>query len=184
MPTRFTEADIKRKGLRIFENGKLVVSKEEGDALSKLSICEKEKSGRPKLPATDASGYNEVQQHLSELHKDLPKFSMQKIHIKPLSVNEAYTGKRFKTEAHREWSRRVGNMLPAIELPEPPYRIYLIFGFSSNASDWDNPIKAVQDCIAKAYKFNDKLIRAGVVETEIVPKGQEYFGFCIDTYIK
>lgn len=66
-------------------------------------------------------------------------------------------------------------------MPEPPYQIYLKFGFSSKASDWDNCIKQVQDALAEKYSFNDKLIRRGVVDTEIVQKGKEYFEFEISS---
>lgn len=67
--------------------------------------------------------------------------------------------------------------LPKIIIPEPPFEIYFKFGFSSKASDWDNPIKPIQDILSKKYGFNDKLIRRAVVETEIVKKGKEYFEF-------
>ena len=105
-------------------------------------------------------------------------------HIKPISVNEAFKGRRFHTEAHKLWKMKVMNMLPHIILPQPPYEIYLKFGFSSTASDWDNPIKQVQDSLAEKYGFNDKLIRKGVIETDIVPKGQEYFAFKLSHYNK
>ncbi len=105
-----------------------------------------------------------------------------RIFIKPLSVNEAFKGRRFHTKEHKEWSRAVAFMLPNnITIPPPPYEIYLKFGFSSASSDWDNPIKQVQDAIASKYKFNDKLIKRGVVETEQVKKGSEYFEFEIKT---
>jgi len=74
-------------------------------------------------------------------------------------------------------------LLPRIVLPPPPYKITLMFGFSSSSSDWDNCIKTTQDCLADKYQFNDKLIRRGVVDCEIVPKGMEYFSFKIETLI-
>ena len=101
------------------------------------------------------------------------------INIKPLSVNEAFKGRRFKTRKYKEFEERVLSVLPPLNLPLPPYCIFFRFGFSSKASDWDNCIKQTQDCLAKKYKFNDKLIRKGIVETEIVPKGCEYFLFSI-----
>jgi hypothetical protein len=57
----------------------------------------------------------------------------------------------------------------------------LRFGFSNRLSDWDNPVKPVQDILSKKYGFNDKLIRRAVVETEIVRKGAEYVEFEIQT---
>lgn len=104
-----------------------------------------------------------------------------KIELKPLSVNEAFKGKRFKTPAYKLFERNALFMLPKIDIPPPPYEVYFKFGFSSAASDWDNCIKQTQDVIAKKYGFNDKLIRRGIVDTEIVDKGKEYFEFDIKT---
>lgn len=105
-----------------------------------------------------------------------------RISLKPLSVNDAYKGRRFKTDEKKIFDYQASILLPEkIFLPKPPFKIYFKFGFSSAASDWDNCIKPTQDAIAKKYGFNDKLIRAGSVETEIVLKGMEYFEFCIST---
>lgn len=101
-----------------------------------------------------------------------------KINIKPISVNTVWAGKRYKTPAYKKYEAVVLMMLPnKIELPKPPYQINFKFGFSSSASDWDNPIKPNQDIIAKKYKFNDKLIKRAVVEIDMVKKGSEYFEF-------
>lgn len=105
---------------------------------------------------------------------------MVKIDIKPLSANAAYYGKLTKTSAHRKYIRDVGYLLPTIKLPEPPYEIYLEFGFSSKGSDIDNPLKVVLDIISKKYNFNDNLIYRAVIEKMIVPKGQEYIKFEIN----
>lgn len=104
---------------------------------------------------------------------------MVKIDIKPLSINAAFQGRRFKTPAYKKYTDDLQFLLPPIKLPEPPYHIIFEFGFSSKASDWDNCIKTTQDAIAQKYGFDDKLIRRGWVDTEIVPKGQEYFKFQI-----
>lgn len=110
---------------------------------------------------------------------------MTRIELKALSVNEAWRGRRFKTDAYKKYEQNLTLMLPKnIVIPEPPFVINLKFGFSSAASDWDNCIKTTQDILAKKYKFNDKLIRKGIVETEIVPKGKEYLEFKIETLKK
>ncbi len=108
---------------------------------------------------------------------------MIKVDIKPLSVNSAWQGRRFKSPAYTAFTKEVMFRLNKIKitLPEPPYQIRFKFGFSSSASDWDNCIKPAQDCLATKYGFNDKLIRKGIVETELVKKGQEYFAFEITT---
>lgn len=110
---------------------------------------------------------------------------MIKINVKPLSVNKAWKGKRYKTDAYKIYERVVLGLLPKnYEIPESPYELHLEFGFSSDASDWDNPIKNFQDILAKKYKFNDKLIKKGVVTTEKVLKGKEYVKFEIKTLTK
>lgn len=107
---------------------------------------------------------------------------MTRVFIKPLSVNECWKGRRFKSKAYSVYEKQVLLTLKPIKLPPAPYELKLKFGFSSKASDWDNCIKPLQDCLAKKYKFNDKLIRRGVVETEIVAKGKEFFEFEITTF--
>ncbi len=100
---------------------------------------------------------------------------MNRINIKPLSVNEGYRGRRFHTKEHKIWIRSISILLPNnFKLPQPPFEIKLRFGFSSSQSDWDNPIKFCQDALATKYKFNDKLIYKGTVEKVIVPKGKEF----------
>jgi hypothetical protein len=107
---------------------------------------------------------------------------MIKIPVKPLSVNECYTGVRHRTPKYNRYKKTLMLILPKIKMPEPPYELHLEFGFSSKASDWDGPIKNFQDCLQEKYKFNDKLVRRGIVDTEIVKKGSEYIKFKILHY--
>ena len=106
---------------------------------------------------------------------------MVRIDIKPLSVNKAWQGKRYKTEKYLVYQNTLLWLLPKIKVPAPPYQIYFKFGFSNSLSDWDNPVKPTQDILSKKYGFNDKLIRRAIVETEIVKKGEEYIEFEIKT---
>lgn len=108
---------------------------------------------------------------------------MTRIQIKPLSVNKAWQGRRFKTPEYKEYQKHLTLMLPRLKIPVPPYEIYFKFGMSSLSSDWDNCIKTTQDILAKKYKFNDKLIRRGVVEIESVPKGKEFIEFELKTLV-
>ncbi len=105
------------------------------------------------------------------------------INIKPMSVNEAWQGKRFKSEKYKLYEKQLPLLLKKIKLPEPNYEIYFKFGFSSTLSDWDNPVKPTQDILAKYYQFNDKLIRRAIVEVVIVPKGKEFIEFDIRHFI-
>jgi Holliday junction resolvase RusA-like endonuclease len=106
---------------------------------------------------------------------------MVKIDLKPLSVNECWAGRRFKTPKYSKFEKDLLLLLPAIKLPKPPYVIYLEWGFSNGSADWDNPIKPVVDILQKKYGFNDKQIIRGIVDKVKVPKGQEYLKFKIET---
>ena len=109
---------------------------------------------------------------------------MIEIKIKPMSVNDVWQGRRFKSPAYKQYEKAVLYMLPKkINIPEPPFVLTLEFGFSSASSDWDNPIKPFQDILAKKYGFNDKLIKKGVVTIETVKKGQEYVKFKLESLI-
>lgn len=102
------------------------------------------------------------------------------INIKPLSINKAYKGKKYRTKDYDLYEYQVKQMLPKVDkIPLPPYEIKLVFGHSSLSSDWDNCIKTTQDIIAKHYGFNDKLIKKGTVIVKKVAKGKEYFAFAL-----
>lgn len=106
----------------------------------------------------------------------------QRIRLKPMSVNEAYTGKRFKTKKYSSYKKRLLYELKQVKLPKPPLQLEIVFGFSNSAADWDNPVKPFQDILQHKYKFNDKDIKKGIVEKVIVPKGKEFIDFYISSY--
>jgi len=106
-----------------------------------------------------------------------------KIKIKPMSVNKAWQGKRFKTPAYKSYEKTLGLLLPAYyPMPEGKLRLRAKIGFSSKSSDLDNCIKPMIDILQKAYDFNDKMIYAIDIEKEIVKKGEDYISFSIEEY--
>jgi len=96
------------------------------------------------------------------------------IETKPLSVNDAWQGRRFKTNEYKTYERKMLWLLPQRKLPEPPFRIYYEFGFSNPLADYDNPCKPLGDILQKKYGFNDKLIHEAHIKKVIVKKGKEY----------
>ena len=106
---------------------------------------------------------------------------MVNIKIKPLSVNQCWQGKRFKTNLYKKYERDLLLILPKIIIPKAPYKVYYEFGFSSSASDLDNPIKPLQDILQKRYGFDDKHIFEMTVKKTKVKKGEEYLIFEIKT---
>jgi Holliday junction resolvase RusA-like endonuclease len=101
------------------------------------------------------------------------------IYIKPLSVNGAWQGKRFKTPAYKKYERDLLLLLPQMTMPKAPYEINIEVAFSSKASDLDNILKPFLDVLQKKYAINDKDIYRLSVEKTIVPKGQEFIKFSI-----
>jgi Holliday junction resolvase RusA-like endonuclease len=99
--------------------------------------------------------------------------------IKPLSVNRAWQGRRFRSKEYKAYQQEIALKLRKMTLPEPPYTLLLEFGVSNKAADYDNPIKPFQDCLQAYYGFNDSQIYEGVQRKIIVPKGEEYIKFSI-----
>ena len=102
-----------------------------------------------------------------------------RIDIKPLSVNDAWRGRRFKTPEYLKYEHDVLMLLKPLKIPEGPLEIYLEFGFSSYGSDYDNPIKPFTDCLQKKYDFNDNRIIEAHIKKVKVKKGSEYIRFYI-----
>jgi len=105
-----------------------------------------------------------------------------RIKIKPLSVNAAWKGKRYRSDDYKKYAKILGFMLPKLKIPKGKIRVDFIFGFSSKGSDWDNPVKPLQDILAKKYSFNDNRIYQATVKKVIVKKGEEFIDFKIIKY--
>jgi Holliday junction resolvase RusA-like endonuclease len=102
---------------------------------------------------------------------------MHRINIKPLSVNEAYKGRRFASNSLKAYKKALSLLLPKIIVPSSNLRVFYRFGVSSHASDADNCVKALQDCLAEQYGFNDKKIYFLEIEKVDVKKGAEFVEF-------
>jgi Holliday junction resolvase RusA-like endonuclease len=100
-----------------------------------------------------------------------------RLDIKPLTVNQAWQGRRKKTDKYRKFERDVLMLLRPMKIPEGDLRIYLEWGFSYSGSDFDNPIKPFVDCLQKKYNFNDNRIVEAHIKKVKVKKGSEYINF-------
>ena len=105
-----------------------------------------------------------------------------KLNIKPLSVNEAWQGKRFKTPKYKAYEKELLLRLPKLNIPQPPYKIYYEFGLSNSQADYDNCIKQLQDILQKKYNFNDCDICEALIRKIKVKKKEEYFKVTIEQY--
>ena len=102
---------------------------------------------------------------------------MIKINIKALSVNQCWGGRTFKSAKYKQYEKDVPMLLPNLKLPKPPFKVYYEFGFSSVASDLDNPVKPLTDILQRYYEFNDKHIHEMTIKKFKVKKGDEYIKF-------
>jgi Holliday junction resolvase RusA-like endonuclease len=114
---------------------------------------------------------------------------MQKLNIKPLSVNECWYGKHIATKKLRDYQRHLSIMLDnEIEFEEllksdKKLQVNYTFGLSSKNADVDNVVKAFQDAIQEKYDFNDKRFYRIVAEKVDVKKGNEFIEFEIKEYL-
>ena len=104
-----------------------------------------------------------------------------RIHVKPLSVNEVFQGRRFKNKKYKSYELELMYMLPSVKIQfKGRLKVDITFGFSSALADIDNPLKPLIDVLQKKYGFNDKQIFKLNVEKEIVKRGQEYIDLNIE----
>ena len=95
-----------------------------------------------------------------------------RVFIKPLSVNDAWRGRKFKTPKHKQYERDLLIMLPK-KIKDDFTELNIKIGVSA-LFDIDNCLKPLIDILQKKYGFNDRYIKRLVVEKEIVKKGAEY----------
>jgi Holliday junction resolvase RusA-like endonuclease len=102
------------------------------------------------------------------------------IKIKPMSVNEAWQGRRYKTKAYKAYEEelllRLPPRLPQVIPKDGDLEVYYEFGISKT-SDYDNPIKPFQDVLQKKYNFDDRRIIKSTIIKKVVKKGEGYIIF-------
>lgn len=113
---------------------------------------------------------------------------MIRFKVKPLSVNQAFKGKRFRTGAARLFFDRV--ILAWRELkksirPNLPKKGHLFvhyrYGVSNMGTDADNPTKSFQDALFFALGENDKRVRFMLIEKVKAPKSEEFIDWHVDS---
>ncbi|MBS3927747.1 MAG: RusA family crossover junction endodeoxyribonuclease [Sphingomonadales bacterium] len=83
------------------------------------------------------------------------------IHVKPLSINDAYRGAHYPTKEKTQYETALRYALPNVRVaPGPYYRIAFDFHLVNFAlTDYDNLIKITQDCLVKrGIMTDDRLI--------------------------
>jgi Holliday junction resolvase RusA-like endonuclease len=97
-----------------------------------------------------------------------------RLNIKPLSVNECWQGRRFKTKKYLAYEKELLLMLKPLKLPQGNLFLNIKFGFSNKNSDIDNCVKPLLDILQKKYSFNDRNIYRLCLEKTIVKRGYEF----------
>lgn len=108
---------------------------------------------------------------------------MKRIDLKPLSVNDAWRGRKFSTPAKKTYEKRVKQELEGCILEDcvAPYEIHFVFGIPK-LQDWDNCVKVTQDIVCEHFWINDRDIYRATVEKIPVKAWQEYWEVEILTY--
>ena len=86
---------------------------------------------------------------------------MIKIPLKPLSVNKAWQGRRFKSSYYKQFEKDISKLLPrARKTMKEEIEIHYTFYLKNyKLSDVDNLIKPLQDqLVAKGYFKDDRQI--------------------------
>ena len=102
-----------------------------------------------------------------------------RVNIKPLSVNQVWQGKRYKTKTYSNYRSDLTNyLLPnKLEIPSGELHVNYEFGVSNMGSDVDNLVKPFQDALQEKYKFNDSRIISFFAKKTKVKKGSEFINF-------
>ena len=111
---------------------------------------------------------------------------MKYIPYKPMSVNLAWQGRRYRTPLYTKFAIDVGLLIRRIRPPKPAPDASLfahyVWGFSNSQSDVDNPVKPFQDVLFDTWKMKakDHQVQFMIIEKATAKKGQEYIGFHVD----
>ena len=99
--------------------------------------------------------------------------------IKPISVNDAWQGRRFKTPECKKYCEDLALILPRKECVTGRVQIEFKFYAKNHASvDYDNLIKVTQDVLVKkGYIEDDRKIYRAIIEK--IPSKEDFFEFKI-----
>jgi Holliday junction resolvase RusA-like endonuclease len=104
------------------------------------------------------------------------------IPIKPMSVNQAWQGKRYKTPEYKRYEATIIQLLPCGYIPTCKLKMTIEAGFSNSNSDIDNVIKPFLDILQKKYGFNDRQVYEIVARKLTVKRGQEYIKWRLEKH--
>jgi Holliday junction resolvase RusA-like endonuclease len=88
------------------------------------------------------------------------------LNIKPISINAAFQGRRFKTPACNKYCKSLSLMLPSKRIEGEYYEVRFKFHIKNFAlTDEDNLVKLLQDCmVQKGMMIDDRRIVKHIIE--------------------
>ena len=108
---------------------------------------------------------------------------MYRIKRKPLSVNAAWKGRRFRSVFYSVFHRVVSLLLNVLRPKRPPENRPLFghyrWGVSNMMADTDNPTKPFQDVLFEHWGMQDHQLQFLILEKIKTPKGQEFIDFWV-----
>lgn len=107
------------------------------------------------------------------------------IDLKPLSVNDAWQGRRFKSKAYKDFEKSLLWLLPRNIKPiEGRVEIRYKFHMKNHSqADWDNPIKPLQDVlVTSGILKNDQSVYLGIGQK--MASNRDYFEVMILPYVE
>ena len=112
---------------------------------------------------------------------------MRRINQKPLSVNEAWQGRRFRTKRYNDFRRETLLRLSVVRPPKPPDATLFVdicWGMSNILADVDNPCKVFIDVLFEWWGIKDKDHRIRFLNLRKVKtnKGEEFIEFHVGDY--
>ena len=79
-----------------------------------------------------------------------------KLDIKPLSINMAFQGRRFKTRSATQYDRALALLLPKQKVEGEYFKVkYHFYLVNFSRTDCDNLVKNLQDCIVRQGIITD-----------------------------
>lgn len=107
-----------------------------------------------------------------------------KVEIKPLSINDAFQGRRFKTKESKQFDMDMATILPRKEMIRGIVEIhYQFFMVNHSMADYDNVIKCFQDnLVKKGYIEDDRKIYRAVIDK--IPSKEDYVKIIIKEYVQ
>lgn len=109
------------------------------------------------------------------------------VKIKPISVNAAWQGRRFKSDEYKQYESDFNKVVPRAKTKAFEGRLEIEFRFhlsNHGNCDYDNYIKCTQDLLVKkGYMKDDRYIYKATIYKIPCKAGEDHFEVNIKDYV-